>query len=727
MKKNISLIFVIFVLFFADCRKDETPDSSSDKQILLEQTVEASSSNQTISLPGKITIEIPASTLLASGKLRISELSSDIPKSNDDFFKVVSAYEIVIEGQTTFKNPLKVTFPLDATYQKDRQKRLQLQSAFYDKEAKIWSAYANTKVDTVKNTIQFETMHLTPLGLLERLTSGFYTDKYLSKHYNIYFVKSGTHAVPVNTEYNDKISRTWHKDGYPNYVMDAAYYLEYADSIYRKVHKLPVPERINVYIKNTGGDGIYGEFSGCIYLSNKIVKDIESSNITDEQYLSMSTAHELFHLVQDSYYSFLFAGTINLWWLEAMATNADAIVYKNRTSYETMMYFRKKLEGGDATFQQHINLVKSWDDCSINPAYYLAGNFLFYLSKLRPGTKLDLIEMMKNLGDPSLQLLYRHSLNKEIQRQIPSTDISKEYENYVKYLAECKNPELLLIYPPVSVSKLSTPAFPCFGQIFFASNDLKKSMNQALPYLSTKIVRLSNFFDTENIQLDVKFSVNKGTANVYLLDQNNTIVQELINDMVTQLDFAKKTVYHLLIINSNNLSSSEVTIDAEMKKPINAPFATGDFQMYVGAFKRFCPSEWTNVPNEYIPGDQLYIPVTIAKGGIIDINMLKTWASGEESCKGSGTITPTTAPGIYRFTLNFKWERKEKFGGDELKPFFAFETKTDVLLNLKDTWLINIKTPITGTLTMNWVDLDNISTRCTKEYTFSTFYLMLKM
>ena len=82
------------------------------------------------------------------------------------------------------------------------------------------------------------------------------------------------------------------------------------------------------------------------------------SGITKRQILRSTAAHEYLHFIQDYYYVMNNA-SIGQWWLEALATQADRLVWGDKLVYcESEIYSIESF----ATLIE--NLSKSWDDCN---------------------------------------------------------------------------------------------------------------------------------------------------------------------------------------------------------------------------------------------------------------------------------------------------------------------------------------------------------------------------
>ena len=567
--KNIVFFIVFFsclMLIDSSCKKENSNSTSNPTvAVLYEKSVDPAASDVTVELPNKISIVIPQGVVPNGTVLKISELASNIPKTNSKSeYQLLNGFTVELGSIKTFSKPLRISFPIPDNYLNDPLKRKRLRGAYFSPGG-VWTYYPDTLIDLVKKTFSFDTKHLTPLGFVDFMLSGLFTNYYSTQHYTIYYTFSGSHGVMSDVDYNLNAQRPWHVNGIPDYVSDAGYYLEYADSVYRKVKGLELPASNNIYIKNTGGDGYYSAFSGCVNLSNTIQIDVEfAGKVSKEQYLAMACAHELFHLAQDYFYGTTVAGRFNMWWMEALATNADRIVYPPSTGiFESMMYSKKNTNVlGSVSSVLHYNLSRSWDDCNVDPAWYVSGCFLFYMQNYRPGTKLDIVKLMKSAGKASFSS-YSTLLNEEIESQLSST-IYTEYVEYVKFLYGNTQQYFNLINP-IYVST-DEAASPCFEKFVFASGSTTKTTSYYIPYLSTKIVKFNNPNDSLNDELDLTVTRNSGVMDVFLCDyKTHTILKQVFSGDKLILDYKKNVWNDLIMICSDVNGQANITLNAEKK------------------------------------------------------------------------------------------------------------------------------------------------------------------
>lgn len=576
----------------------DDPKSAPAPAALLEQPIDVSTADAIVDVPGKIHVVVPKGAMPASSTIKISQLPPDVPMTNSSGeYKVMQAFNVEIAGQTTFAKPLKITLPIDRSYITDPEKRRRVAAVYYSAEARKWVGYPRHSFDEKSGTISFETYHLTPTGWLDYIFTGGYTDVYTSGRFQIFYNRQGKHAPMSNQAYNNDADYDRYKPNpkaHPSYVLDAATFLEEASRVYRNTYKLPSPDPtkdlINVYIKDTGsgkdrdGDGEYGPFSGAIFLCNVVKKDAEwedDPRATNELYLRKAAAHELFHLEQDYYYAFAAGLGVNMWWLEALATQADTIVDPTISLYEGVMYAKKHppentTEYGQVERVLHYNLARSWDDCGSAPRYYVAGAFLTYMAHYRPGAKLNIVKLVtsKKLGR------YRSILDDEIKTQLGST-IGDEFASYVKFLYESKNEDFNLMAPQFFVAD---PAiYPCFERMDPTEKEPAKTTQFTLPSLSARIVKFLNKNEVPpGTQLNLSWKVTgpsfrgeiaPASIKAYLYDAKaQTVIKELPSGETASIDFPKKTQVDLLFVCTETSSAfasggpAQVELEADMPK-----------------------------------------------------------------------------------------------------------------------------------------------------------------
>lgn len=132
------------------------------------------------------------------------------------------------------------------------------------------------------------------------------------------------------------------------------------------------------------------------------------------------------------------------------------------------------------------NISKSWDDCSSDPNWYLAGCFLNYLSRYRDGTKLNIVSILKAGG--ASNSIYRIVLNDEIKSQL-SSDLGTEFTDYVRYLFEEGNENMTALADGMAFVEIK-PSF--YVTVQRDKKSTREERGVGVPYLAAKMIALKN-------------------------------------------------------------------------------------------------------------------------------------------------------------------------------------------------------------------------------------------
>jgi hypothetical protein len=132
-------------------------------------------------------------------------------------------------------------------------------------------------------------------------------------------------------------------------------------------------------------------------------------------------------------------GNVGLWWLEALATQADRMVWP--TDYT---YYESEIFAISSNTVLIDMISKSWDTNNSDPNWYLAGTFLHYLAFHREGDKLSIANLLKAGGEGVDY--YRDVLNSQIKLELNST-LDIEYSAFVRYLLK----KAMKLYRPLQM------------------------------------------------------------------------------------------------------------------------------------------------------------------------------------------------------------------------------------------------------------------------------------
>lgn len=330
---------------------------------------------QTITLENGVTVTIPENTIRESVTLNMTEPDYEQieRESDDDFFDPdfnftrIAAYNFTLKGEggqfiREFDQPIEIEVPYDPDkLNPNYTPGQQIAARRWDEESQRW-IYLESEFDTVNQVIRTKTDHFTLIEwviivkivaateISHRIYEGIVFDQFRTGNFLILYslkeiqkssvnnadwVKKGGNSfqnkiiVPKDFDYNysetsggtlqleplttAQVSKT------PYYIMELGEALDKAYEKYGKHFKKPeVPIIVKVdskYIKTTGARGAYEKIYRRLHINTGIVNTVDL--------LKMSSAHELFHVFQNEYYSKTqmsqATGKAYHWWLEATA------------------------------------------------------------------------------------------------------------------------------------------------------------------------------------------------------------------------------------------------------------------------------------------------------------------------------------------------------------------------------------------------------------------------
>lgn len=231
-------------------------------------------------------------------------------------------------------------------------------------------------------------------------------------------------------------------------------------------------------------------FFGFVRLSQNIKV---SSNMSQEDVVKVTCAHEFLHYVQDYYFMQFGAGNFTKWWLEVTAVQADRIVWPNNSQFEAINY----ADGGVEN-----QLERSWDDCNLDPNYYVAGGFLTYLTTYREGTKLRVPEIIIKSGKATDLSYFRTILDNHLNSSLSSNGIGSEYRKYVRWAFEGNGDIKINSVPPLKAGNAQ--------YVIPVRLDETNSTWQgsgSIPYLAAKVIKIIS--PTSQGKTSFKIKVNQ--------------------------------------------------------------------------------------------------------------------------------------------------------------------------------------------------------------------------
>ncbi|MEA1875770.1 MAG: DUF5700 domain-containing putative Zn-dependent protease [Bacteroidota bacterium] len=447
-----------------------------------------------------VDIKIPKGAVPDGTELVIARLDES-KEENMDEYDYGPVYEITLEEHTTFSDDIIIS--LSYTNDQIPEKfKLSPFPAYYSEDRQRWERFDIYQIDTVTNQVVIFTKHLTKLCWFSPKKISGYTDYYPGR-FTIYYKESD---IKSNSAYNSPRSSYYTFANYPHYIEDIAYYINCAFRRYQSQFPEWKDSHFNVFIKPLGKNG---------YVS--VCNSINLDTDMDHNTLRSTCAHELLHVVQDTYYvklANIFSSTSWLWWAEATAVNADRLVFTGLLDeeYESLFYTNNTLPD---------NLAKSWDDCPTGPNFYAAGGFVSWLHSYRDHYKtVAMNELLIHVGTNDHFSTIRTSVNNFIETKL-GTSIGEEYRDYIKWAYEGKHS----VYQTwESAIKLASSHVPASDQGWQKKLQLNNDYptyteQQTIPNIGVRCYKIMNYFTpSESVSLEIKDMGQDVEAYVYRVD-----------------------------------------------------------------------------------------------------------------------------------------------------------------------------------------------------------------
>jgi len=448
-----------------------------------------------------VDIDIPKGAVPDGTELVIARLDESKEEEMEEY-EYGPVYEITLEEHTSFTDYIKIY--IDYTNDQIPEKfELSPFPAYYSNDRQRWERFDVYQIDTANNQIVIFTKHLTKLSWFSPKRIQGYTDIYSTGTFNFYYKGS---EIQSNSDYNSPRSSYYSFSNYPHYIEDIAYYANFASLYFQGLFPEWRDRHFNVFIGPLGKNGYVSAFN-TIYLDTKMIHNT----------LRSTCAHELLHVVQDTYYvklANIFSGTSWEWWAEATAVNADRLVFMNLLDreYESCFYANSTLPE---------NLAKSWDDCTEDPYFYAAGGFISWLHSYRDvHKKLALNELLIYVGTNDQFSSITTAVNNFIKTKL-GTSIGEEYRDYIKWAYEGKH----LVYQyqgsAIHLASSFTEAVDKGWQkkLRLNNDDPLYSEQLTIPNIGVQCYKILNYFDpSESVSLEIKDMGQDVEAYAYRVD-----------------------------------------------------------------------------------------------------------------------------------------------------------------------------------------------------------------
>lgn len=520
--RYIFFLLLIFASTGCEIIGEIFPDLGK-RQKIAKQYIDTSLGDIEFTLNDEVSIVFPQGCLKQPELLSVYSFDS-IAKYQSDIFTVHKAYSFEFDETTEFDVPVRVSYYYDNELI-DHWSDADMFGVYFNEKIEKWELYKNTIIDTISQTISFETKHFSVLGFGEFLSSGGFTNLFETEHFKIYYCASSSNKPLENDEYNNyKINPWTNLDLGVNFmVQDAGNWLEEAYVAYKSFYHLGLPDdnaKVYVYFTNIDPNGEYRSIRNVLYLDSqpKIEGTAESLNMNNEELLKSACAHELLHYFQDNFYNF----SPNMrWWLEASATLGDNLVWGNKLRFTESFYFSKYKDDNDQspTVLSHI-LSNSWDYCNEEPLFYAAGCFLTYMT-FYSETKLNITDALKEIGN-DWEVLEPVLLLDRYLEDNHSSSLSDEWVKYVKWIYEAPRNDEIMVFnlPNVPHANIEDDRFDFFYELELDASNNSHVFNTTLPYLSTRVIKMANKVDDQveaTLEIIVK-DLDEGTF-AYLYEQ----------------------------------------------------------------------------------------------------------------------------------------------------------------------------------------------------------------
>ncbi|NLT02260.1 MAG: hypothetical protein GXY09_00140 [Bacteroidales bacterium] len=539
-------------------------------------------------------VTLPAGLAAEDVRLSIKQVLN--PPAPPDSVKMSTVFDVTLSSGDIFNLPLQIRFTNLDKAGFDLANIDRYKAGYYDEQAGRWVYYDDGAISLKDSSLVFNTYHLTKLAWFE-FSHGSYTHRLTKGRVNVIYKygvgsEDNFYQAYEMQHVKGKTLEAWQdtltdpdSNGNPYMIQDIAHYMNEIMNTFESLGLETPSLRFNVYvgcIKDGKGAGVTDAGS---YLAGRGYFYVDPTFASEPADLRSTLSHEYMHYTQDYYMVML---THNYFWAEATAPMADRMVWDETVQEEAepegllrqgMIY-----EKGFRTI--YDALARSWDDYTNLPLLSkflvesadanLASTFLHYLRSYRPGERLKPEVLLKESPWTGSWLSY---LDSYIQTYLKST-VGAEYDAFVRFLLEGSEKKFTLLAPDgpdplVNLDQSNKFITQKYYVIKKGEKNKQDKLNLELPYLSAKLVQLSNY--NPRTKLVVKYKRKTETnenLKVYLGKYDPKTKQMVFEDhslkdtsafLLDVYDYSaegKPYVAYLLFVNTS--TDEPVTVDYDL-------------------------------------------------------------------------------------------------------------------------------------------------------------------
>lgn len=471
-------------------------------------------------------VTLPAGLAAKDVRLSIKQVLN--PPAAPDSVRMSTVFDVTLSSGDVFDLPLQIRFTNLDKAGFDLNNIDRYKAGYYDEQAGRWVYYEDGAISLKDSSLVFNTYHLTKLAWFE-FVHGSYTHRLTKGRVNVIYKygvgsEDNFYQAYEMKHVKGKALEAWQdtltdpdRNGNPYMIQDIAHYMNEIMNTFESLGLETPSLRFNVYvgcIKDGKGAGVTDAGS---YLAGRGYFYVDPTFASDPADLRSTLSHEYMHYTQDYYMVML---THNYFWAEATAPLADRMVWDEAVQEEAEPegLLRQGLiyEKGFRTI--YDALARSWDDYTNLPLLSkflvessdanLASTFLHYLRSYRPGERLKPEVLLRESPWTGSWLSY---LDSYIQTYLKST-VGEEFDAFVRFLLEGSEKKFTLLAPDHPTdplvnldqsNKFITQKYYVFKK---GERNRQDELNLELPYLSAKLVQLSNY--TPRTKVVVKYKRN---------------------------------------------------------------------------------------------------------------------------------------------------------------------------------------------------------------------------